>query len=368
LAGNQPASSDRTQASAWEKFSEYFQICWRNGVRILVPSLVVTAVVAVLLLIQPGVYVATATILPDVQVLSALQKAGGVKELALAATLDLGITSPSQLYPAIITSEHLLHSVIYHEFDAGREGQKTLLELWEPGGGDERVRYEQILKKLRNGVIDVSVDRRTYITVLQVTTENPPLSAQIANVITHELDLFAREFRQKAAGEQREWIEKRLVEVHGDLSSAEERLKDFREANRRILDSPQLLLEQSRLAREVELQSTVYIELTKQLELAKIEEMKNIPVVQVLDEARVPTERAGPARRVLAATVFLVCLGVLSFLTILLERLRRDPKALSVVEKVLGKRVTHYLIDTAIVKKDLGDRNLPPEYPETRSK
>ena len=64
------------------------------------------------------------------------------------------------------------------------------------------------------------------------------------------------------ASEQRKWIEARLTEVKEDLEKSENRLKEFREKNRRIVDSPQfspkrcisgLLLEQERLIRDVQI-------------------------------------------------------------------------------------------------------------------
>ena len=45
--------------------------------------------------------------------------------------------------------------------------------------------------------------------------------------------------------------------------NAEEKLKAFRETNKRIENSPQLQLEQGRIAREVRVQEEVYLTLKK---------------------------------------------------------------------------------------------------------
>jgi len=87
-------------------------------------------------------------------------------------------------------------------------------------------------------------------------------------------------------------------------------LKEFRERNRRIMDSPQLMLEQERLARDVQINSTVFIELKKQLEVAKIEEIKNIPIINVLDEARPAVARSSPRRTRSAVLTFFLSLAV----------------------------------------------------------
>jgi uncharacterized protein involved in exopolysaccharide biosynthesis len=89
------------------------------------------------------------------------------------------------------------------------------------------------------------------------------------------------------------------------LRTAEENLRSFREKNRRLLDSPQLLLEQERYGREVQMKSTVLIELIKQLELAKIEEIRNIAIVNVLDPARPPVRKERPRRAVNTILAFI---------------------------------------------------------------
>ena len=96
-----------------------------------------------------------------------------------------------------------------------------------------------------------------------------------------------------------------MSEVKQDLTKAENRLKEFREKNRQVL-SPQLLLEQERLIRDVQINATIYIELRKQYELVKIEEVKNIPVINVMDVARAPAKKDKPKRATIVLSVFFI--------------------------------------------------------------
>ena len=88
-----------------------------------------------------------------------------------------------------------------------------------------------------------------------------------------------------------------------DLTKAENRLKEFREKNRQVL-SPQLLLEQERLIRDVQINATIYTELRKQFELVKIEEVKNIPIINIMDTARAPAKKDKPKRAIIVLSVF----------------------------------------------------------------
>ena len=104
-----------------------------------------------------------------------------------------------------------------------------------------------------------------------------------------------------------------MAEVKQDLTKAENTLKEFREKNRQVL-SPQLLLEQERLIRDVQINAVVYTELRKQFELVKIEEVKNIPVINVMDPARAPARKDKPKRAVIVLTVlFLSFFGTIGY-------------------------------------------------------
>ena len=92
-----------------------------------------------------------------------------------------------------------------------------------------------------------------------------------------------------------------------DLTKAENTLKEFRERNRQVL-SPQLLLEQERLIRDVQINATIYTELRKQYEIVKIEEVKNIPVINVMDPARAPAKKDKPKLAIIVLSVFFLSL------------------------------------------------------------
>ena len=122
----------------------------------------------------------------------------------------------------------------------------------------------------------------------------------------NELDKFIRTKKKTNASEQRKFIEGRLSEVKSDLEQSENRLKDFRETNRIIASSPQLILEQERLLREVQINTTLYTELKKQYEIIKIEEIKNIPLISVMDYARPAAKKDKPKRSIIVLTSLLL--------------------------------------------------------------
>jgi uncharacterized protein involved in exopolysaccharide biosynthesis len=230
----------------------------------------------------------------------------GLSNLAALAGINVGEVALEQLYPSIINSETILKKVIYSKYiiPSSENNPKTLIEYWEIDEETEVENYEKALKKLRDD-LDVSLNKVNNIVTINIWTTDAQLSSDILDSISLNVDEFIRVKRITNASEQRRWIENRLNSVKNDLKNSEEDFKNFRLKNRRILDSPELILVQDRLSREVLMHSSLYSELRKQYELAKIEEIKNIPIINVLDYSRPAGKKDRPKRIIINIVSFL---------------------------------------------------------------
>lgn len=316
---------------------EVLSTVWRSKKLIGLTTVSVTILAIIVSLVLPKYYLSTATILPESssRKLSALS---GLSDLAALAGVSVGgEVSAAKLYPTIVRSEAVLSKVIYAQYTTSSSKEPfTLVQYWDFESDDREEEYEKTLRELRRELL-VSIDGKTNVVTISIMTRDPELSAAIVNNVTRELDSFIRTKQVSSASEQRKWIEARLIEVKRDLERTENALKEFRQRNRRVADSPQLLLEQERLIREVTINSTVYTELKKQLEIAKIEEIKNMPLVNVMDAARPAVKKEKPNRTLIVASSFLLTLlgsvlWVISStryggsVTSLLQNLRRDTR------------------------------------------
>ena len=299
LSGQESSSTERRPID----WIDLLSTIWNS--RKLIASIVgITTVLAVIYsLILPQYFKSTATVLPETEK-SKLAGLGNLSELATLAGVSTGEVSLTRLYPTIIKSESVLKNVIYAQYHTNKfKDPVNLIQFWEIGGKTPDQAYEAGLKALGNE-LDVSLDLKTGVVSISMETTERQLSADIVNNITSELDKFIRTKRITNASEQRKWVEGRLVEVKRDLEKSEGSLEEFRENNRRVIDSPQLLMEQDRLIREVQINSTLYIELKKQYELARIEEIKNIPIINVMDPARPAARKDRPKRTTIVLTLF----------------------------------------------------------------
>jgi uncharacterized protein involved in exopolysaccharide biosynthesis len=303
------------------------QCVWDRRKRIVQFVSATTLIAFGLTFLQPEMYRAETTLLPDVAQ-SKSSVLGGLADIAAAAGVSTSEGKITKLYPTILSSETILRTALTSPYVLrSRPDSIDLYELWGLDKSNPERAFERALQLLR-ARLDANVDFRTDVVSVTVVMEYPDLAAQILNRLVEAMDRFLRESRRTNASEQRTWIGTRLKEVKGDLEKSENTLKEFREKNRRIADSPQLLLEQDRLLRQVEINSSVFIELTKQYEIAKIEELRNIPLVNVLDMARPPVVKDRPKRVQTTVVAFLVSTFVAIFAVVVWKQFGSQIKQL----------------------------------------
>ena len=274
------------------------RILWRSRKTIVMSTLAVIILSVGISLILPKSFKSTAVILPQNNQ-SMLGAFSGLSNLASLTGLSFGQSSMEQLFPDIVNSEALLKQVIYTRYKTEKFADSVnLIQYWEIEEDTETENFEEALEKFRKNII-VDYDKRTNIVSITYSIGEIQLVSDVLNKVIALLDEYIRKMKITSATEQRNWIEQRLVQVQNDLASSENALKDFREKNRIISNSPQLLLEQQRMIRDVEINTVIYTELKKQYELARIEELKNIPVVNILDSARPPAKKDKPKRAII---------------------------------------------------------------------
>jgi uncharacterized protein involved in exopolysaccharide biosynthesis len=320
---NQDVSKKSLFEEARKSFDlvEFTSIIWQRKklITYIVGISIVLSIVISLLL--PEYFKSTAVLLPQTE---KGKLSGGTSDLtdlaSIAGINTLGEGSIVKLYPAIIKSESVLKNVLYAKYKTMKlKDSVNLIKFLGIEAKTPALIYENALNALRDA-LEVTIENRTYIVTISTETREPQLSSDIVNRVVFELDRFIRTKRTANASEQRKWIEIRLDEVKHDLEKSENTLKEFRERNRIVVSSPQLLLEQERLLREVQINSIMYIELKKQFEIVKIEEIKNLRIINILDDARPAVKKDKPKRSNVVGITFAVSL-LMVLLYIIIEYL-----------------------------------------------
>ncbi len=279
----------------------------------IITGMVVLGALVYCLLAHP-IYRATSTLLPAN--ISQKQMSSQISGLAdMAKSLGFGSfdeNNPLSLYPSILESRLIKTEILHKKFKSRKfkEPQPLYAIMGIKGKNQASIDHEGFLALSKN--TSVGLDRKTGIITLTVEAYEPQLAADITNAFIDELKEYNSKLRTKHTRQNRIFIEGRLNETKQQLTAAENKLKIFRESNKRITNSPELQMELGRLLREVRIKEEVYLTLNKQYELAKIDEQKSTPVINILDKAIPPVEKSKPPRRkiILFALLFGIVSGI----------------------------------------------------------
>ena len=268
-------------------------------------AVVLVLTLVYLLFLTHPYYNSTVTILPDYG-----NKSGGMLSqlsgLASLAGVSVGKGAPTEIYQNLLTSESVIRPIVYAKYNTEEfDHPVNLIEYFElepneslPVSLQKRQMFLSVLKSLTKSRISTDVDRMTKILTITVKMPEAQLSADVVNNLVESLNNYVLTQMKSFASEQRKYLDKRIAQVKDSLNEAENNLKSFREQNRVVLQSPQLLLEQARLTRKVTIKQTVFIELMKQYELVKLQEVKDTPVLNIREVAKNPIKKTGPKRAI----------------------------------------------------------------------
>jgi uncharacterized protein involved in exopolysaccharide biosynthesis len=267
-------------------------------------------------LIIKNKYTSTATILPS----GSNSLSSDLKDLAVGSLSDLGLGASTQapenssaLFPDILASRLISEKILQRSYSFSHDSRPESMTLYEY---IDLPNLDKAIKKL-NKLVSIYTDKRTGVITLSVTTEYPELSAEVVHAYLEELDEYNIHHRQSTGSENEKFTSRRMAEIKIELESAEDTLRAFKESNMNYMTSsdPELQVELTRLQREVDLKSSLYLTMSQQYELARVEAVKDIPVVQVLDEGAVPLIKSWPRRSIFLAYALFGSL----FLSILLS-------------------------------------------------
>jgi uncharacterized protein involved in exopolysaccharide biosynthesis len=285
---------------------------------VLLVPLVLAAAAAAVSFLLPIRFSATAMFYPETRASSTLP----ANLAGIASQFGLTVSAQSQqgtdFYVQILSSRQLLTRLLQTRFLAGA-GPNDSLELL----AQLKVRGRSPAELLENGValmrkrLNVSIERRTGVASVTVDMPRPDLAAAVANEILHLLDDYNLETRQSEARERRQFVEGRVTSVTAALTSVEDSLRRFYDANREWQSAPRLRFEEGRLNRRVQVQQAVLISLMQDLESAKIAEVNDAPVITVVDPAVPPTRKSSPQRKLLVLGVWLLTFLIVSVFVLL---------------------------------------------------
>lgn len=165
----------------------------------------------------------------------------------------------------------------------------------------------EILKKM----ITASVDKKTSMTSVAVTLQNPRVAAVVADSVVKKLQEYIIDYRTFKAKEDCLYLEKLFKERQQEYYATQKKYADYLDSHDNII-LQSVRTEQERLQNDMSLAYQVYSQVASQLQVARAKVQEEKPVFAVVEPAVVPLKPSGTSKKVyVLAFIFLsVCIVI----------------------------------------------------------
>ena len=170
----------------------------------------------------------------------------------------------------------------------------------------ESVKIETLKRK-----IAASVDKKTAMTTVAVTFQNPKVAAIVADSVVGKLQEYIINYRTSQAKEDCVYLERLFKERQQEYYVAQKKYADYLDSHDNII-LQSARAEQERLQNDMSLAYQVYSQVASQLQVARAKVQEEKPVFAVVEPAVVPLNPSGTSKKIyVLAFIFLsVCIVI----------------------------------------------------------
>ena len=172
----------------------------------------------------------------------------------------------------------------------------------------ESEKIEALKKKIL-----ASVDKKTSMTTVSVTLQNPKVAAVVADSVVRKLQEYIIDYRTTKAKEDCLYLERLFKERQQEYYDAQKKYADYMDSHDNII-LQSVRAEQERLQNDMSLAYQVYSQVANQLQVARAKVQEEKPVFAVVEPAVIPLYPSGTSRKIyVLAFIFLSVCFVISW-------------------------------------------------------
>ncbi|MEQ3321847.1 Wzz/FepE/Etk N-terminal domain-containing protein [Bacteroides xylanisolvens] len=155
------------------------------------------------------------------------------------------------------------------------------------------------------------VDKKTSMTTVSVTLQNPKVAAVVADSVVNKLQEYIIDYRTSKSKEDCLYLENLFKERQQEYYEAQRKYADYMDSHDNII-LQSVRTEQERLQNDMSLAYQVYSQVASQLQVARAKVQEEKPVFAIVEPAVVPLYPSGTSRKVyVLAFIFLsVCIVI----------------------------------------------------------
>lgn len=176
----------------------------------------------------------------------------------------------------------------------------NLFKEEETGIGERKSSHFHLTKKEYNAIkgvrqlISSEVDKKTGITNISVTMQDPMVAALLADTVLQKLKEHITQYRVAKANDDLVFWEKIYEQRKAEYYASQKKYAEYADANKHvILES--VRIEQARLQNEANLAYQIYNQVATQLQNARAKVQECKPAFAVVEPASVPLKHSGPS-------------------------------------------------------------------------
>lgn len=144
--------------------------------------------------------------------------------------------------------------------------------------------------------ITAMMDKKTAITNVSVTLQDPKVAAVVADSVVHKLQEYITSYRTFKAKEDCAYLEKLFKERQEEYYVAQKKYAEYVDTHDNLI-LLSVRAEQERLQNDMSLAYQVYSQVANQLQLAQAKVQEEKPVFAVVEPAVVPQQPSGTGRK-----------------------------------------------------------------------
>ena len=191
-----------------------------------------------------------------------------------------------------------------------KEDEETISDRGNQGTIELSKKESQKIETLKKMII-ASVDKKTSMTTVAVTLQNPKVAAVVADSVVGKLQEYIINYRTSKAKEDCIYLERLFKERQQEYYVAQKRYADYMVSHDNII-LQSVRAEQERLQNDMSLAYQVYSQVASQLQVARAKVQEEKPVFAVVEPAVVPLNPSGTSKKIyVLAFIFLsVCIVI----------------------------------------------------------
>lgn len=189
--------------------------------------------------------------------------------------------------------------------------EASLADTDSPAGTSIELSEENAKKlQLLRGSVIAEVNKKTAITTLTVTLQDPKVTATVADSVVSKLQQYITAYRTRKSKEDCRYLEQLYRERQAEYYEAQQRYAKYVDANSNVVFQS-TLAERERLQNDMSLAYQVYSQVAQQLQVARAKVQEEKPVFAVVEPAVVPRTPSGTSRKtIVLGWIFLAVAGV----------------------------------------------------------